>query len=360
MRYAAIYLAVIVILLSVLLVTKNFITQWSTTKRNYSEPIAFTLERGQSLKTLAKNLESSNIIKPAWFFELWVRFKSDYGKFQAGNYQVQGELSVQDLVEMMINGNTYDQVVFSILVPEGFTLKQIAERISAAGLASSRDVINAGQDYSLLQELKLQGDSVEGYLFPAFYNFYSTPSVEDILRKMVATFRQRLPADYEIRAQEKGLSLHQAVTFASLIEAETPHDRERPLISEVIWNRLKARMALGIDAAIIYGVADYDGNLRFKDLQDRSNPYNTRIHIGLPPGPIGSPSSKSLQAVLEPSNLGNYYYVIDVPTREHYFSKDLKEHNSRVRKMLNDFAIQEQADKLNSQTDSNNEAIQQQ
>ena len=134
---------------------------------------------------------------------------------------------------------------------------------------------------------------------------------------------------------QKGLALHQAVTFASLIEAETLHDDERSKVSEVIWRRLKDNAPLGIDAALIYGIPDYAGDLKTAHLNDAKNRYNTRIHRGLPPSPIGNPSAKSMAAVLTPSDQGYYYYVLIPGSDRHHFSRTLKEHNEHVRNLVN-------------------------
>ena len=161
------------------------------------------------------------------------------------------------------------------------------------------------------------------------------PSPEAVLKKMVNTFWEKIPADYAANVEKLGLSLEEAVIFASLIELETPNEEEKANVSEVIWRRLKAKASLGIDAALIYGIKDYDGDIRSKDLNDRSNKYNTRLYPGLPPTAIGSPSVSSLEAVLHPSSEGYYYYVVDAdnPTR-HRFSKSLKEHNAHVREYV--------------------------
>ena len=132
-----------------------------------------------------------------------------------------------------------------------------------------------------------------------------------------------------------GLTLDQAVTFASLIEMETMQESEKRLIAEVIWRRLKRGEPLGIDAAIIYGIPDYDGDIKWVHLRDAKNRYNTRIHKGLPPTPIGAVSRVSLEAVLEPTNFGYYYYVLDAVDHTHHtFSKTLAEHNLNVQKYL--------------------------
>jgi len=161
------------------------------------------------------------------------------------------------------------------------------------------------------------------------------PSGEDFYRKTVKTFFEHLPAGYEDNIAKLGLTLNQAVTFASLFVMETMREEEKPMIAEVIFSRLKKGEPLGIDAAIIYGIPEYDGDIKWKDLKNANNPYNTRLHRGLPPTPIGAVSRSSLEAILNPTNLGYYYYMLDSADQtRHVFSKTLREHNALVNKFL--------------------------
>jgi UPF0755 protein len=173
--------------------------------------------------------------------------------------------------------------------------------------------------------------NLEGFLYPATYNFTEQPTATSAYTQMAKTFWSHLPKDYEKSVQARGLTLQQAVTFASMIETETLNEDEKALISEVIWRRLKDGVPLGIDASLIYGIPGYGGDLTWADLSNADNPYNTRVHKGLPPTPIGATSLKSLEAVLTPSNFGYYYYVLIPGTQRHHFSKSLKEHNEHVR-----------------------------
>ena len=185
--------------------------------------------------------------------------------------------------------------------------------------------------------MNVPSSSLEGYLYPATYRFSKIPTAQQAFEEAVSTFWKRLPESYAEQVATRGLTLNEAVTFASLIEMETPHDDERQYVSEVIWNRLKRNIALAIDASIIYGIEDFNGNLSRSHLEDKSNKYNTRVHRGLPPSPICSPSAASLKAVLEPSDEGYYYYVLDLESgSRHRFSKTLKEHNRYVKKLVAD------------------------
>jgi len=236
----------------------------------------------------------------------------------------------------MVAGDIYVPVVAQVSIPEGFTVGKIIDRLVANGVSTKTNLQKLAADKEFIRSLKVPSDSLEGFLYPATYRYTDKlPTGEQAIREMVETFWSKLPENYEAKVNERGLSLQSAVTFASLIELETLHEDEKPYVSEVIWRRLKTNQPLGIDAAIIYGIPNFNGDLTWKNLKDNSNPYNLRLHKGFPPTPIGNPSVNSLQAVLTPSQKGYNYYVLEAgPEGRHHFSVTLDEHNSYVRKYL--------------------------
>ncbi len=298
-----------------------------------AQVVEFPADTG--LEKLSATLHKQKVVSNAHLFRFWVRFFSDYKKFQAGTYRFEGEISPAYVAQLFIRGEIYSPVVYELTIPEGFTISRLAARLERDKISSREDFLSLAKDETLLKELGIPSSSIEGYLYPATYPFLEMPDARAVIARAVRTFWEKLPPDYEEQVKARGLDLNQAVTFASLIELETANDAERNLISEVIWNRFKDKAALGIDAAIIYGIKDYDGDIKNRHLADASNPYNLRIHPGLPPTAIGSPSRKSLLAVLTPSNEGYYYYVVDVEKgKHHHFSKSLSEHNRYVRKLV--------------------------
>ncbi len=313
----------------------TLLDDWSERPINLPAEVVIELKPGVSLRTISDTLESKGVVTSKNFFMALIRLRADYTKVQAGSYLFKGSTTPSDVLKKMMTGDIYIPVVLQVSIPEGFTLKMLNERLAAKNVGKFSELDALVKDVKFLRSLGIKANSLEGFTYPATYNFEAMPDGREFYKKTVKTFFEKLPTDYESSVAKAGLNLTQAVTFASLIELETMREEEKPLISEVIWARLKRGEPLGIDAAIIYGIANYDGDLKWKDLKNTKNRYNTRIHRGLPPGPIGAASRSSLVAVLNPSNLGYYYYVLDSndPTR-HLFSKTLAEHNSHVRKLV--------------------------
>lgn len=309
---------------------------WRDVSRSLMTARDVSFPAGTSLRTLAHALEQAEVIDSAILFRLYVRCCVDFKKFQAGKYRFEGDTSPAQVAERISTGDVHIELRLRFTVPEGFTLAKIAARMADYGLGSQAELQQLARSRALLDELKIKADSLEGYLYPATYSFYQNmPTARQVFTRMVAKWWAMLPDDYEQKVAAKGLTLQEALTMASLIELETAHDDERNKISEVIWRRLKDRTPLAIDAAVIYGIKDYAGDLKRRHLRDASNLWNTRIHRGLPPTPIGSPSLASLLSVLTPTNEGHYFYVL-IPdgSKRHHFSRTLREHNRHVRKLM--------------------------
>jgi UPF0755 protein len=297
--------------------------------------ISVKLERGQSLASLSRKLESEGVISSALLFQCWVRAFSDFRKFQAGTYRFSKIISPNDIAQSFMSGEIYSEPLFEISIPEGYTVSQVVQRFLDRDIGTKEEFARLSSSQSFLRSLAIGAPYIEGFLYPATYRFYELPDESVVFTEMVQTFWRRLPEGYEVAVASRGITLYQAIIMASLIEAETPHEDEKLLVSEVIWQRLARGMTLGIDAAVIYGAKDYQGVLRKKHLEDRTNPYNLRVYQGLPPTPITSPSVSSLKAVLNPANEGYLYYVLDPDQgTRHTFTKTLEDHNKAVKKLV--------------------------
>jgi UPF0755 protein len=328
-------------LLSVLVlgigVATGYLFNWANTETSLQEKQVIDFTRGTSLTALSIELESKEVVTSGLLFKVYTKFFGGFHNAQAGRYAFKGSVSPVKVIAAILSGKTYRELIANITIPEGFTIDQVLRRLEANKVGTYKSLKKLAFDPKFISSLGVKASNLEGYIYPETYSFFEVlPTGEQALRQMVKEFFKQLPKDYASKIKSRKLNLTEAITFASLIEKETMLDEERPLVSEVIWNRLNKNMQLGIDAAIIYGIKDYDGDLKWKDLKNKKNPYNTRIHRGLPPGPIGAVNRASLEAVLNPSNYGYYYYVLIPRTNgKHHFSKTLKEHNKHVKKLVN-------------------------
>ncbi|NRA43950.1 MAG: endolytic transglycosylase MltG [Oligoflexales bacterium] len=314
-----------------------YLKNWSQKEHlSHDSSVLLKVPKGVRLGDLAASLQEKGLIDDAWTFKLWVRSQGNFKNIQAGQYAFEGAASPDQIMDKLISGQTYEPVVLEYTIPEGFTLTQVLERLARLGVGTLESLEKLSKNKSFIRSLGIEANSLEGFIYPATYRYHhEKPSEKEAFERMTKEFFARLPKDYIERCEQLGITLYKAMIIASLIEKETMLEEEKPLVSEVIWNRLKKRMPLGIDASIIYGIKNFDGNLTFRHLKDKKNPYNSRVRRGLPPSPIGALSLSSLLAVLNPANEGNYFYVL-LPGGEnrHHFSKTLQEHNRYVKKLV--------------------------
>ena len=279
---------------------------------------------GWSVRHIAQTLQHDGIIRSAPAF-LAVHYALGKGSLKAGEYKFEAAATALEVRDRLLRG---DVVVRTVVIPEGYTLYDIAAVVEQAGLGKAEDFIAvANRDVSLLGGLDSQATSLEGYLFPDTYQFTRIDTPHDIAAAMVHRFRQT--------AQKIGLlgrpDIHRVVTMASIVEKETGAPEERALVASVYYNRLERNMLLGADPTVIYAAllaGRYRGTIYQSDLQYDS-PYNTYKFSGLPPGPIANPGAASLQAALHPSESEFLYFVSD-DAGHHRFSRTAAEHESNV------------------------------
>ena len=283
------------------------------------------LHPGYSTRRIASELESAGVIRSRLAFVLWHRF---HGKqsLKAGEYLFDKTARAVDVHDRLVRGDIY---VHTVVIPEGYTMFDIAQAVQDAGLGSSQEFLEvAKSDVGLISDVAPEAKTLEGYLFPNTYEFTRTQSMKDIVGVMVKQFRQV--------AEQIGLStdLQKTVTMASIVEKETAVPEERAVVASVYYNRLGRNIALQADPSVIYAElldGRYAGALHHADMQFQSA-YNTYTHPGLPPGPIGNPGRSALEAAMHPAQTDYYYFVSD-GNGHHRFSRSLEEHNQNVAKL---------------------------
>ena len=291
-----------------------------------AENLTFEVHEGTTLRRVATDLEKAHLIRSSILFRLAGRYKGYDHHIKSGEYRLNGAMPPLKILETLKEGRI---MTHSITIPEGFNLEQIAELLDQKGLSDKASFIKQANDASLIAQLDLSGDSLEGYLYPNTYRFRRNETADKIMDVMVKHFRD-VVSPLEDRIKDSGMTLKQVITLASIVEKETGAPEERPIIARVFLNRLNKNMRLESDPTVIYGIDNFNGNLTRKDLRTKT-PYNTYVIKGLPPGPIANPGLASINAVLNPSE-GDYYYFVSKNNGTHYFSKTLKEHNRAVRR----------------------------
>ncbi|MGM0395501.1 MAG: endolytic transglycosylase MltG [Bacillota bacterium] len=298
---------------------------------HHEEDSILTVERGDTLNSVGEKLYDMGIIKS----RLWFRYNGEdvASKIKPGDYLIEKGWSLDDIYEIIQLGEQETQVV--VTFPEGFILYQFAEKIQESGLGTIEEFIEAtesyyNEHYSDSYSNEQLYFSLEGYLFPDTYHFSATQSVSQIVERLVTTTEEVWTDEMESKSQELGMSRHQIMTLASLIEREAFNDEERNTISGVIYNRINTGMPLQIDATVIYGIGEGKEHMTrvlYDDLE-KDNPFNTYRNQGMPPGPIASPGKNSIFAALNPESHDYYYYVMG--DNGHVFAETYDEHLRNV------------------------------
>jgi UPF0755 protein len=282
---------------------------------------------GETFTSLASKLEQRGIITDTRSFKLLALIRGDDKKLKAGEYALSPSMTPIQVLDTFVGGQSY---LHRLTIPEGYTLKQIAEKVHRNEYGQRDEFITLANDPTFVSRFGIEVQSLEGYLFPDTYYFPKGASIEMIIKKMVERFKEQFPPQWKDRAKDLDRSIHEIVTLASIIEKETGDPSERPVIASVFHNRLKKKMRLESDPTVIYGIPNFDGNIKRKHLTALT-PYNTYKIKGLPPGPIANPGRAAIEAALYPAQT-DYLFFVSKKDTTHHFSRTIQEHQKAVRK----------------------------
>jgi UPF0755 protein len=291
-----------------------------------SEGTYVDVPRGASQRTISRLLAENGVVRSRIAFEILCRLRKRR-IMQAGEYFFDRPVTATAVYDAIANGRVY---VKEFVIPEGFTMFDIADLAASEGFLTRDEFLAAARDPSPILDLAPGAPTLEGFLFPATYEFPRHMTGKDMTAAMVKKFRQEwltLPASGAPPHQ----SVQNIVTLASLVERETPRPEERPHVAGVFENRLRIGERLQCDPTVAYALAlagAYTGKLDGADLHFDS-PYNTYRNKGLPPGPIANPGEAALRAALDPPPTDDFYFVANTEGG-HFFSKTLEEHNRNV------------------------------
>ncbi|MBI5523107.1 MAG: endolytic transglycosylase MltG [Desulfarculus sp.] len=289
--------------------------------------VVLEIPRGAGAVQVGRMLQRAGVVEHAWLFALASRLVEQPGRLQAGEYALSPAMRLREILEMLSQGRVLQHLV---LIPEGFTLAQIVERLAEERLIDRQEAHALAQDPSFLASLGLPGQGLEGFLFPDTYQMPRGLTARAVLGAMAKRFQQAWEP-LSPAARRLGLSRLQAVTLASIIEREAKLPAERPLVSAVYHNRLKRGMKLQADPTVAYGLPGLSGPLTRAHLE-QDHPYNTYTREGLPPGPICSPGRASLAAAVNPAPV-DYLYFVARGDGSHAFSVEYRDQINNVNRL---------------------------
>ena len=289
--------------------------------------ITFIVEKGTTVQTVAEILKKKMVIPNVKLFLLWVKLKDLERSMQAGEYTFYEYEGIFSAAQKLRKARAIEK---SVTIPEGLTIEQTASAVIKVFPVDSTRFVRLCHDTALRREFKITGPSLEGYLFPDTYRFLPSVEVEEIVTTLVRHFFK----EYNSIPQtplSKTFTCHEIITLASIVEKEATVPAERTHIAGVFHNRLRKNWPLGADPTVRYFLRKFSGPLRVSELQNPS-PYNTRIHTGLPPGPICSPGKGAITAAIAPLDTKDLYFVAKWDgSGEHDFSETNAEHERKKR-----------------------------
>ena len=291
-------------------------------EQDAKRPVEVEVVKGDTLSDVATSLEVAGVIGSAFVFELQARYEGYGTEIQTGRYTFEPGQDSGTILRKLTAGKAVPTI--TVTIPEGLTLRETARTVAADSPVSASGFESAARKtdygYAFLEDSGIQ--TSEGYLFPARYDFEKGVSAPQIVDRLLGQYLLETETlDIGGARERLGLTEHQLVTVASLVEKEAASPQEKPLVASVIYNRLERGMPLQIDATIQYALERPKENLSLADLEVDS-PYNTYQNERLPPGPICSPGRESLKAALNPEQTDYLYYVLEADGETHFFTAD--------------------------------------
>jgi UPF0755 protein len=317
----------VVILLIIAGVSLAFIRDIKQPVPGRSKTTLIDIHRGDRFLQIVDTLQREGVIRNKVFFYLLALSRGAAPHIKAGEYEFPPKMSPSAILDKLIKGEIKR---YRVTIPEDLTVEEIADRLGQFGLIDRKHFIDLSADREFLSPLGIEGETIEGYLYPETYFFDRSMGTKEIMIRMVAEFWKHITPAMKDRAQALGLTLQEWITLASMIGKETGYGEEKDLISAVFHNRLKIGMKLQSDPTAVYNLKDFSGPIKRRHL-DLASSHNTYQIKGLPPGPIGNPGLDSLQAALYPAAV-NYLFFVSRNNGTHFFSTNYISHHQAVKK----------------------------
>lgn len=336
-RFVAIT-SIILIAAAVVFVVQRIITNYLDSARDdVGQPVSFVIEPSETVDSIAEHLVDEGLIRSTTYFRLRVQFSGQDNDIVAGTHPLNTSMTTSQIIDTITSQDNISVPETTITFLEGWRIEQYAEAVVEAGLIASPDeFIEAANgpgwndEFSFLHS-RPSGAGLEGYLFPDTYRFRLDATPDDVIRTLLSTFDERVNAELRASAEGLGMTLHQAMTLASIVEREAAVPAERPLIADVYYNRFLIGMPLQADPTVQYALGSADDWWPVIDGSDLDAPgaYNTYSGPGLPPGPICNPGLASLQAAFSPTQ-STFLFFVARGDGTHAFAETAEEHQENV------------------------------
>ena len=308
------------------------------------QDVIFTVPHGESVEQISQNLYDANLIKSKFYFKIYVWRKKQQANLQAGEYVLNSNLSIKEIVNVLVAGQSLSKEK-TIKIIEGWNMRDINGYLEEKNIIMDDSFIELAKKGIMNHKLGIMeseflnnipaGVSLEGYLFPDTYKIFNDAAAEDIIEKMLFNFDKKLTDEMRAEIANQGKTIHQIITMASVVEKEIRIFKDMKIVSGIFWDRIKHGQALESCATLAYILGVNKPRYSIEDTKINS-PYNTYQNQGLPPGPICNPGINAIKAAIYPE-FTNYNYFLnrqDTKKGETIFSKTLDEHNRNKAKYL--------------------------
>jgi len=300
------------------------------TKLLIHEDVIIVIPQNANIDQIVRILNSNNIFEPPFFYEIVMKLYANFGggTFYAGSYKFSNMNTNKHVIESIFSGKNMH--ILRVTFPEGITLRRFAKISQSVLGIEQRDFLRTVNTDSILTKYGIPNKSAEGYLMPDTYEFFFGVEAEELVQRIMDHHLEIWNDDFADRAEEVGMSKHDVLTLASIIESETQVAEERPIVSGVYHNRLKKGWLLEADPTVQYAIGE-QRRLLYRDLEI-NHPYNTYKNPGLPPGPINNPGKGSIEAALYPA-IHEYMFFVALGdgSGKHNFAVSYSEHLSNVK-----------------------------
>lgn len=337
-RLWIVVVSVIFLTLAIVYVTQRIVVHYlDSAQDDVGIEVYFDVQRDESIDSIADRLHAAGLIRSPGYFTFRVRLDGAGDEIVAGRYQLNTAMTTSQIIEAITSEETALAQEITVRFIEGWRTEQYAEALVEAGVATdTASFLAAANDPKWNGEFAFlhtrpSGVALEGYLFPDTYNLRADATADEIIERLLATFAERVTPEMIASADQLGLTLHQVMTIASIVEREAVVPEERAIIASVYYNRLAQGMPLQADPTVQYQIgteAEWWPELTPEDLQE-SGRYNTYLTTSLPPGPICNPSLASIEAALTPAQTG-YLFFVAKGDGSHAFATTLEEHEQNV------------------------------